>query len=160
MCFGEVCFIVSLCLQDKLEVEELSRGLKVRSDKPHLVSLGGGRLSTAVTLLPLDEGKFTVYNLKGQGWERDKNRDRMGWDGTETGRKQWARWFDLRRYACPHQANCLQLCENHLENTVLKYWFHCISDFVNSLNCRKPQQLFIRNQQCRISKKAIKAVIV
>lgn len=47
-------------VQDKLEVEELSRGLKVRSDKPHLVSLGGGRLSTAVTLLPLDEGK-SVY---------------------------------------------------------------------------------------------------
>ena len=49
-----------LHIQDKLEVEELSRGLKVRSDKPHLVSLGGGRLSTAVTLLPLDEGQ-SVY---------------------------------------------------------------------------------------------------
>jgi len=39
-----------------LEVEELTRGLKVRTDKPHLVSLGGGRLSTAITLLPLDDG--------------------------------------------------------------------------------------------------------
>ena len=52
-----------LHIQDKLEVEELSRGLKVRSDKPHLVSLGGGRLSTAVTLLPLDEGKSVCLML-------------------------------------------------------------------------------------------------
>ncbi|KAG8236704.1 hypothetical protein J437_LFUL017159 [Ladona fulva] len=30
--------------------------LKVHSDKPHLVSIGGGRLSTAVTLMPIPEG--------------------------------------------------------------------------------------------------------
>ena len=30
--------------------------LKVHSDKPHLVSIGGGRLSTAVTLVPIPEG--------------------------------------------------------------------------------------------------------
>lgn len=29
----------------------------MQTDKPHLVSLGSGRLSTAITLLPLEEGK-------------------------------------------------------------------------------------------------------
>lgn len=34
------------------------KGLKVQTEKPHLVSLGSGRLSTAITLLPLEEGKW------------------------------------------------------------------------------------------------------
>jgi hypothetical protein len=39
-----------------LEVVESGRALKVQTDTPHLVSLGGGRLSTAVTLHPLPQG--------------------------------------------------------------------------------------------------------
>ncbi|XP_054282439.1 pleckstrin homology-like domain family B member 1 isoform X2 [Macrosteles quadrilineatus] len=41
-------------------VEEEGRALKVHTESPHLVSLGGGRLSTAVTLHPLPEGRTTV----------------------------------------------------------------------------------------------------
>lgn len=40
-----------------LDLIETGKGLKVQTDKPHLVSLGSGRLSTAITLLPLEEGK-------------------------------------------------------------------------------------------------------
>lgn len=43
-----------------LEVQESGRALKVHTDTPHLVSLGGGRLSTAVTLHPLPEGRTTI----------------------------------------------------------------------------------------------------
>jgi hypothetical protein len=46
------------CLQKgPLDLIETGKGLKVQTDKPHLVSLGSGRLSTAITLLPLEEGK-------------------------------------------------------------------------------------------------------
>lgn len=40
-----------------LDLIETGKGLKVQTDKPHLVSLGSGRLSTAITLLPLEEGE-------------------------------------------------------------------------------------------------------
>lgn len=47
------------CLQKgPLDLIETGKGLKVQTDKPHLVSLGSGRLSTAITLLPLEEGKL------------------------------------------------------------------------------------------------------
>ncbi|NXX99461.1 PHLB1 protein, partial [Centropus bengalensis] len=39
-----------------LDLIDTGKGLKVQTEKPHLVSLGSGRLSTAVTLLPLEEG--------------------------------------------------------------------------------------------------------
>uniref|UniRef100_A0A1B6EC11 FHA domain-containing protein n=1 Tax=Clastoptera arizonana TaxID=38151 RepID=A0A1B6EC11_9HEMI len=48
-----------------LEVQETGRALKVHTETPHLVSLGGGRLSTAVTLHPLPEGRTTVGSGKG-----------------------------------------------------------------------------------------------
>lgn len=41
-----------------LDLIDTGKGLKVQTDKPHLVSLGSGRLSTAVTLLPLEEGEL------------------------------------------------------------------------------------------------------
>jgi hypothetical protein len=44
--------------QDQLEVTETGHGVKVQADVPHLVSLGGGRLSTAVTILPLKPGRW------------------------------------------------------------------------------------------------------
>ncbi|NWY61167.1 PHLB1 protein, partial [Chionis minor] len=40
-----------------LDLIDTGKGLKVQTEKPHLVSLGSGRLSTAITLLPLEEGK-------------------------------------------------------------------------------------------------------
>ena len=40
-----------------MKVLESGAGVRVHTDQPHLVSLGGGRLSTAVTLLPLPEGE-------------------------------------------------------------------------------------------------------
>ncbi|XP_058886702.1 pleckstrin homology-like domain family B member 2 isoform X4 [Acipenser ruthenus] len=43
-----------------LDFIDTGKGLKVQTPKPHLVSLGSGRLSTAITLLPLEEGKTTI----------------------------------------------------------------------------------------------------
>ncbi|KAG8569707.1 hypothetical protein GDO81_014523 [Engystomops pustulosus] len=40
-----------------LDLIDTGKGLKVQTEKPHLVSLGSGRLSTAITLLPLEEGR-------------------------------------------------------------------------------------------------------
>lgn len=40
-----------------LEVRETGRVLRVQTETPHLVSTGSGRLSVAVTLHPLPEGK-------------------------------------------------------------------------------------------------------
>lgn len=46
-----------------LDLIETGQGLKLQTDKPHLVSLGSGRLSTAITLLPLEEGEQAM------GWQ-------------------------------------------------------------------------------------------
>ncbi|XP_072302408.1 pleckstrin homology-like domain family B member 1 isoform X8 [Eucyclogobius newberryi] len=43
-----------------LELIETSKSLKVQAERPHLVSLGSGRLSTAITLLPLPPGRTTL----------------------------------------------------------------------------------------------------
>ncbi|KAI5098773.1 pleckstrin-like-like domain family B member 1 isoform X16, partial [Silurus meridionalis] len=56
-----------------LDLLETGKGLKVQAERPHLVSLGSGRLSTAITLLPLPEGKTTLghgatdINIQGPG---------------------------------------------------------------------------------------------
>ncbi|XP_063585475.1 pleckstrin homology-like domain family B member 1 [Penaeus indicus] len=47
-------------------VEDECGAVKVATDRPHLVSLGGGRLSTAVTLHPINEGR-TVLGAGGMG---------------------------------------------------------------------------------------------
>ena len=44
-------------VQDQLEVTQVDNALRVQTEDPHLVSMGGGRLSTAVTILPLPLGK-------------------------------------------------------------------------------------------------------
>ncbi|XP_066495349.1 pleckstrin homology-like domain family B member 1 isoform X12 [Tiliqua scincoides] len=43
-----------------LDLTEAGKSLKVQTEKPHLVSLGSGRLSTAITLLPLEEGRTVL----------------------------------------------------------------------------------------------------
>ncbi|MEQ2204228.1 hypothetical protein XENOCAPTIV_010003 [Xenoophorus captivus] len=43
-----------------LDLIETGKGLKFQAERPHLVSLGSGRLSTAITLLPLPEGEPAV----------------------------------------------------------------------------------------------------
>ncbi|KAG9482610.1 hypothetical protein GDO78_011335 [Eleutherodactylus coqui] len=43
-----------------LDFIDTGKSLKVQTEKPHLVSLGSGRLSTAITLLPLEEGRTTL----------------------------------------------------------------------------------------------------
>ncbi|XP_047450417.1 pleckstrin homology-like domain family B member 1 isoform X17 [Mugil cephalus] len=43
-----------------LDLIETGKGLKFQAERPHLVSLGSGRLSTAITLLPLPEGRTTI----------------------------------------------------------------------------------------------------
>ncbi|XP_035999106.1 pleckstrin homology-like domain family B member 1 isoform X8 [Fundulus heteroclitus] len=43
-----------------LDLIETGKSLKVQAERPHLVSLGSGRLSTAITLLPLLEGTTTL----------------------------------------------------------------------------------------------------
>uniref|UniRef100_A0A674EDN3 Pleckstrin homology-like domain family B member 1 n=1 Tax=Salmo trutta TaxID=8032 RepID=A0A674EDN3_SALTR len=43
-----------------LDLIEMGKSLRFQAEHPHLVSLGSGRLSTAITLLPLQEGKTTL----------------------------------------------------------------------------------------------------
>ncbi|XP_041655816.1 pleckstrin homology-like domain family B member 1 isoform X4 [Cheilinus undulatus] len=56
-----------------LDLIETGKGLKFQAERPHLVSLGSGRLSTAITLLPLSEGRTTLghgnmdINIQGPG---------------------------------------------------------------------------------------------
>ncbi|KAM9853654.1 pleckstrin homology-like domain family B member 1 [Aulostomus maculatus] len=56
-----------------LDLTETGKGLKFQAERPHLVSLGSGRLSTAITLLPLPEGRTTLghgpmnINIQGPG---------------------------------------------------------------------------------------------
>ncbi|XP_019716782.1 pleckstrin homology-like domain family B member 1 isoform X2 [Hippocampus comes] len=58
-----------------LDVIETGKGLKFQAERPHLVSLGSGRLSVAITLLPLPEGRTTIghgpmdINIQGPGVE-------------------------------------------------------------------------------------------
>ncbi|XP_060081466.1 uncharacterized protein LOC132560804 [Ylistrum balloti] len=46
--------------QEELEVTDTDSTVKVYSERPHLVSLGSGRLSTAVTIVPLQEGRTEI----------------------------------------------------------------------------------------------------
>ncbi|XP_075547975.1 uncharacterized protein LOC142582302 isoform X3 [Dermacentor variabilis] len=46
--------------KNDLEVIETSHAVRLQQEKPHLVSLGGGRLSTSVTIHPLPEGKTRI----------------------------------------------------------------------------------------------------
>ncbi|XP_062053124.1 pleckstrin homology-like domain family B member 1 isoform X2 [Lepus europaeus] len=57
---GPVCKTQAMVQKGPLDLIETGKGLKVQTDKPHLVSLGSGRLSTAVTLLPLEEGRTVI----------------------------------------------------------------------------------------------------
>ncbi|CAL9684241.1 unnamed protein product [Knipowitschia caucasica] len=56
-----------------LDLIDTGKGLKFQAERPHLVSLGSGRLSTAITLLPLPEGRTTLghgpmdINIQGPG---------------------------------------------------------------------------------------------
>ncbi|XP_067848549.1 pleckstrin homology-like domain family B member 1 isoform X2 [Heptranchias perlo] len=43
-----------------LDIIDIGKGLKMQSERPHLVSLGRGRLSIAITLLPINEGKTKI----------------------------------------------------------------------------------------------------
>ncbi|KAL4228837.1 Pleckstrin y-like domain B member 1 [Mactra antiquata] len=49
--------------QDQVQVTETEHVVKVHSEQPHLVSMGSGRLSTAVTILPLQQGRTTVGTI-------------------------------------------------------------------------------------------------
>ncbi|CAL1264466.1 unnamed protein product [Larinioides sclopetarius] len=72
---------VASASKDGLSISESGRSLKVQTEGPHLVSLGGGRLSTAVTIHPLPEGRVFVGSsdavsskdivIDGPGIERD-----------------------------------------------------------------------------------------
>ncbi|XP_076310539.1 uncharacterized protein LOC143225288 isoform X3 [Tachypleus tridentatus] len=42
--------------KDSVEVLETGKSVKLQTDQPHLVSLGGGRLSTSITIHPLRKG--------------------------------------------------------------------------------------------------------
>ncbi|KAM4828347.1 pleckstrin homology-like domain family B member 1 isoform 3-T3 [Thomomys bottae] len=54
------CKTQTVVQKGPLDLIETGKGLKVQTDKPHLVSLGSGRLSTAITLLPLEEGRTVI----------------------------------------------------------------------------------------------------
>ncbi|XP_036010407.1 pleckstrin homology-like domain family B member 1 isoform X19 [Mus musculus] len=57
---GPGCKTQAVVQKGPLDLIETGQGLKVQTDKPHLVSLGSGRLSTAITLLPLEEGRTVI----------------------------------------------------------------------------------------------------
>ncbi|XP_072310519.1 pleckstrin homology-like domain family B member 1 isoform X10 [Eucyclogobius newberryi] len=56
-----------------LDLIDTGKGLKFQAERPHLVSLGSGRLSIAITLLPLPEGRTSLghgpmdINIQGPG---------------------------------------------------------------------------------------------
>ncbi|XP_074833274.1 pleckstrin homology-like domain family B member 1 isoform X3 [Carettochelys insculpta] len=52
--------VTAVMQNSPLDLIDLGKGLKVQTDKPHLVSLGSGRLSTAITFLPLEEGRTVI----------------------------------------------------------------------------------------------------
>ncbi|XP_040472126.1 pleckstrin homology-like domain family B member 1 isoform X6 [Falco naumanni] len=52
--------VQTIIQNSSLDLIDTGKGLKVQTEKPHLVSLGSGRLSTAITLLPLKEGRTTI----------------------------------------------------------------------------------------------------
>ncbi|NWU99610.1 PHLB1 protein, partial [Upupa epops] len=54
------CRVQTIIQNSPLDLIDTGKGLKVQTEKPHLVSLGSGRLSTAITLLPLEEGRTTI----------------------------------------------------------------------------------------------------
>ncbi|XP_062416978.1 pleckstrin homology-like domain family B member 1 isoform X3 [Pungitius pungitius] len=60
-----------------LDLMQSGKGLKFQAERPHLVSLGSGRLSTAITLLPLPEGRTTLghgsmdISIQGPGVEAE-----------------------------------------------------------------------------------------
>uniref|UniRef100_A0A8B9CD98 Pleckstrin homology-like domain family B member 1 n=1 Tax=Anser brachyrhynchus TaxID=132585 RepID=A0A8B9CD98_9AVES len=56
---AQLCGLMG-CFTHPLDLIDTGKGLKVQTEKPHLVSLGSGRLSTAITLLPLEEGRTTI----------------------------------------------------------------------------------------------------
>ncbi|ERE75007.1 pleckstrin homology-like domain family B member 1 [Cricetulus griseus] len=57
---GPACKTQAVVQKGPLDLIETGKGLKVQTDKPHLVSLGSGRLSTAITVLPLEEGRTVI----------------------------------------------------------------------------------------------------
>uniref|UniRef100_A0A8C3V3U7 Pleckstrin homology-like domain family B member 1 n=1 Tax=Catharus ustulatus TaxID=91951 RepID=A0A8C3V3U7_CATUS len=60
LCLGIDPGCVAILEHSPLDLIDTGKGLKVQTEKPHLVSLGSGRLSTAITLLPLEEGRTTI----------------------------------------------------------------------------------------------------
>ncbi|XP_074978333.1 pleckstrin homology-like domain family B member 1 isoform X10 [Caretta caretta] len=54
------CKVQAIIQNSPLDLIDMGKGLKVQTDQPHLVSLGSGRLSTAITLLPLGEGRTMI----------------------------------------------------------------------------------------------------
>ncbi|OPJ68323.1 pleckstrin-like proteiny-like domain family B member 1 isoform C [Patagioenas fasciata monilis] len=57
---SQTCRVQTIIQNSPLDLIDTGKGLKVQTEKPHLVSLGSGRLSTAITLLPLEEGRTTI----------------------------------------------------------------------------------------------------
>ncbi|XP_054032183.1 pleckstrin homology-like domain family B member 1 isoform X9 [Dryobates pubescens] len=57
---SSTCRVQTVIQNSPLDLIDTGKGLKVQTEKPHLVSLGSGRLSTAITLLPLEEGRTTI----------------------------------------------------------------------------------------------------
>lgn len=55
--------MIVLLQSTPLDLIETGNSLKVQAERPHLVSLGSGRLSTAITLLPLPEGEDLSVSL-------------------------------------------------------------------------------------------------
>ncbi|XP_053408390.1 pleckstrin homology-like domain family B member 1 isoform X3 [Mercenaria mercenaria] len=50
--------------QDQVQITETENVVKVQSDQPHLVSVGSGRFSTAVTILPLQQGRTNIGTVE------------------------------------------------------------------------------------------------
>ena len=53
-----MCVCVCVCVfQEQVEVTQVDNALRFQTEEPHLVSMGSGRLSTAVTIHPLPVGQ-------------------------------------------------------------------------------------------------------
>lgn len=140
----------SFCLQSTpLDLIETGKGLKFQAERPHLVSLGSGRLSTAITLLPLPEGttppaQFTDTHTHTLAWHTSEwsHWHRINhfpsWEA-RTKMLNWHNWEKLSHFVSFQGLYCIY---SYVKLTSRNFWFHWFDldgkGSTHGLICRDP----------------------